>query len=65
MKKVKKNTKSILPVWGWVVILILLLQIGKLTYRNDWFKADKTIKNQLDQEKINKIIKKLKKESSK
>jgi hypothetical protein len=60
-----KKTKSILPVWGWVVILILLLQIGKLVYRNDWFKADKTIKNQLDQEKINKIIKKLKKESSK
>ena len=60
-----KKTKSILPVWGWVVILILLLQIGKLAYRNDWFKADRTIKKELDQEKINKVIKKLKKESSK
>ena len=60
-----KKAKSILPVWGWVVILILLLQIGKLAYRNDWFKADKTIIKELDKEKINKVIKKLKKESSK
>ena len=60
-----KKAKSILPVWGWVVILILLLQIGKLAYRNDWFKADKTIIKESDQEKINKVIKKLKKESSK
>ena len=60
-----KKTKSILPVWGWVVILILLLQIGKLAYRNDWFKADKTIKKEQDLEKINKRIKELKKESSK
>jgi hypothetical protein len=60
-----KKAKSILPVWGWVVILILLLQIGKLAYRNDWFKADKTIIKKPDQEKINKVIKKLKKESSK
>ena len=60
-----KKAKSILPVWGWVVILILLLQIGKLAYRNDWFKADKTIIKEPDQEKINKVIKKLKKESSK
>ena len=60
-----KKTKLILPVWGWVVILILLLQIGKLAYRNDWFKADKTIIKESDQEKINKVIKKLKKESSK
>ena len=60
-----KKTKSIIPVWGWVVILILLLQIGKLAYRNDWFKADKTIIKEPDQEKINKVIKKLKKESSK
>ena len=60
-----KKAKSILPVWGWVVILILLLQIGKLAYRNDWFKADKTIKKEQDLEKINKKIKELKKESSK
>ena len=60
-----KKTKSILPVWGWVVILILLLQIGKLAYRNDWFKADKTIKKEQDLEKIIKKIKELKKESSK
>ena len=60
-----KKTKSILPVWGWVVILILLLQIGKLAYRTDWFKADKTIKKEQDIEKINKKIKELKKESSK
>mgnify|MGYP000966988808 CR=1 FL=1 len=65
MKKGKKNNEFSTPVWVWVVILILLLQIGKLAYRNDWFKADRTIKKELDQEKINKIIKKLKKESSK
>jgi len=60
-----KKTKSILPVWVWVVILILLLQLGKLAYRNDWFKADKNIKKELTQENINKVLKKLKKESSK
>ena len=60
-----KKTKSILPVWVWVVILILLLQLGKLAYRNDWFKADKTINKELNQENINKVLKKLKKESSK
>ena len=60
-----KKTKLILPVWAWVVILVLLLQIGKLAYRNDWFKADKTIKKEQDLEKINKKIKELKKESSK
>ena len=32
-----KKTKPILPVWVWVVILVLLLQLGKLAYRNDWF----------------------------
>ncbi|MDA9678507.1 hypothetical protein N9T44_02495 [Candidatus Pelagibacter sp.] len=60
-----KKKKLILPVWAWVVILVLLLQIGKLAYRNDWFKADKTIKKEQDLEKINKKIKELKKESSK
>ena len=60
-----KKTKLILPVWAWVIILVLLLQIGKLAYRNDWFKADKTIKKEQDLEKINKRIKELKKESSK
>ena len=60
-----KKTKSILPVWIWVVILILLLQLGKLAYRNDWFKTDKTINKELNQENINKVLKKLKKESSK
>jgi len=60
-----KKTKLILPVWAWVIILVLLLQIGKLAYRNDWFKADKTIKKEQDLEKINKKIKELKKESSK
>jgi hypothetical protein len=60
-----KKKKLILPVWAWVVILVLLLQIGKLAYRNDWFKADKTIKKEQDLEKINKRIKELKKESSK
>ena len=60
-----KKAKSILPVWAWVIILVLLLQIGKLAYRNDWFKADKTIKKEQDLEKINKKIKELKKESSK
>ena len=43
-----KKTKLILPVWAWVVILVLLLQLGKLAYRNDWFKADKTIKKEQD-----------------
>ena len=60
-----KKTKSILPVWVWVVILVLLLQLGKLAYRHDWFKADKTIKKELDPEKINKKIKELEKKSSK
>ena len=60
-----KKKKSALPVWGWIVVLILLLQIGKLAYRNDWFKADKNIKKELTQENINKVIKKLKKESAK
>jgi hypothetical protein len=60
-----KKTKPILPVWVWVVILVLLLQLGKLAYRNDWFKADKDIKKELTQENINKMINKLKKESSK
>ena len=60
-----KKKKLILPVWAWVIILVLLLQIGKLAYRNDWFKADKTIKKEQDLEKINKKIKELKKESSK
>ena len=60
-----KKTKLILPVWAWAVILVLLLQLGKLAYRNDWFKADKTIKKEQDIEKINKKIKELKKESSK
>jgi len=32
-----KKTRPILPVWVWVVILVLLLQLGKLAYRNDWF----------------------------
>ena len=52
-----KKTKPILPVWVWVVILVLLLQLGKLAYRNDWFKADKDIKKELTQENINKMIK--------
>ena len=60
-----KKTKPILSAWAWVVILVLLLQLGKLAYRNDWFKADKTIKKELNQENINKVLKKLKKESSK
>ena len=60
-----KKKKSVLPVWGWIEVLILLLQIGKLAYRNDWFKTDKTINKELNQENINKVLKKLKKESSK
>ena len=32
-----KKTKPILPAWVWVVILVLLLQLGKLAYRNGWF----------------------------
>ena len=32
-----KKTKPILSAWAWVVILVLLLQLGKLAYRNDWF----------------------------
>ena len=32
-----KKTKPILSAWVWVVILVLLLQLGKLAYRNGWF----------------------------
>jgi len=32
-----KKTKPILPAWVWVVILVLLFQLGKFGHRNDWF----------------------------
>ena len=33
----KKVSKSNTPVWAWVIIFIILLQIAKLAHRNEWF----------------------------
>ena len=33
----KKVSKSNTPVWVWVIIFIILLQIAKFAHRNNWF----------------------------
>lgn len=41
----KKVSKSNTPVWVWVIIFIILLQIAKLAHTNDWFSSkDKNIR---------------------
>lgn len=62
----KKVSKSNTPVWVWVIIFIILLQIAKLAHRNDWFSSkDKNISTKenlkgldsKDRELLDKIIK--------
>jgi len=53
MKRSKNNN------WLWVIVLILLFQLGKWMYRHDWSKNSKNsiINNQnLKQEKLQKIF---------
>lgn len=66
MKKNKKNN-SFVPIWVWVLIIIFLFQIGKLAYRNDWFKADNNSKKEMseeDKERMKEIIDKMIKEKN-
>ena len=30
------------PIWVWIIIFIIFLQIAKFAYRNDWFIEKKT-----------------------
>ena len=51
----------------WALVIILLFQIGKLAYRNDWFKADNNSKKEMseeDKERMKEIIDKIIKEKN-
>ena len=56
-----KKSKSFTPLWVWVIIVILLIQLGKLGHRNDWFKNKKTIKKEMTKEEIDESWEKIKK----
>lgn len=63
----KKKTSSFVPIWVWALVIILLFQIGKLAYRNDWFKADNNSKKEMsekDKERMKEIIDKIIKEKN-
>ena len=34
---VKKVSKPVTPIWVWVVVFIVFIQLAKLAHRNDWF----------------------------
>ena len=36
------------PIWVWVIIFIIFLQIAKLAYRNNWFIEKKNIPNKYE-----------------
>ena len=33
----KKVSKPVTPIWVWVVVFIVFIQLAKLAHRNDWF----------------------------
>ena len=52
----KKVSKSNTPVWVWVIIFIILLQIAKLAHRNEWFSnKNPNLKNKEDFKKFMEI----------